>query len=272
MRQVAVAVAALTISLGVQAGGTLVGNAQGVLANAGADLILLPDGDVISAAEVRVAALVQGGGPNDVLVYDVATGRASIREGVAVSTLLLDEPVARVVIDEPNFQALNDPVLADRNRVGRFSDAQRAFFPAYPGTQYGATVLDQSSALTWVGSFATAYTGLLPPGNPFQPDSDGDRVPDVIDNCTFEPNGTQQLDTNGDGFGNRCDADLNNDCVVNAIDLGLLRTEFFSTGALDQDFSGDGVVNAVDLGILRTQFFGMPGPSALADCSFSGLP
>ena len=92
-------------------------------------------------------------------------------------------------------------------------------------------------------------------------DSDGDGVEDALDNCTLLAN-PDQRDTNGDGFGNVCDADLNNDNIVNVQDLGLLRTVFFDTGdSLDADFNGDGVVNVADLGIMRAAFFGAPGPS-----------
>ena len=94
------------------------------------------------------------------------------------------------------------------------------------------------------------------------PDSDGDGVADAADNCTLVPNADQR-DTNGDGFGNACDADLNNDGVVNVVDLGLLRAVFF-TGDADADFNGDGVVNVVDLGIMRAGFFAPPGPSGVA--------
>ncbi|MEO1576009.1 MAG: dockerin type I domain-containing protein, partial [Pseudomonadota bacterium] len=59
-----------------------------------------------------------------------------------------------------------------------------------------------------------------------------------------------------------CDADLNNDNVINVVDLGLLRAVFFSNDA-DADFNGDGVVNVIDLGIMRQSFFGAPGPSGL---------
>ena len=92
-------------------------------------------------------------------------------------------------------------------------------------------------------------------------DTDGDGVNDLVDNCTDVANPTQ-LDTNGDGFGNACDADLNNDNVVNFVDLGLLRAAFFTTGTLDADFNGDGVVNFIDLGIMRLGFFQPPGPAA----------
>ena len=94
------------------------------------------------------------------------------------------------------------------------------------------------------------------------PDDDGDRVRSFLDNCIFDLNNDQR-DTNGDGFGNVCDADLNNDGIVNAIDLGLLRLVFF-TGDADADFNGDGIVNAIDLGVLKLRFFTAPGPSGIA--------
>ncbi len=94
-------------------------------------------------------------------------------------------------------------------------------------------------------------------------DTDGDGVTDDSDNCTLVPN-PSQLDTNGDGYGNICDADLNNDNATNAVDLGLFRLQFFAAGPNDADFNGDLVVNFVDLGILRTLFFAPPGPSGTA--------
>ena len=96
---------------------------------------------------------------------------------------------------------------------------------------------------------------------PVETDLDGDGVLDSADNCTEVAN-TDQRDSNGDGFGNVCDADLNNDGTINVIDLGVLRSVFFSNDA-DADFNGDGVVNVIDLGMIRGMFFGEPGPSGL---------
>ena len=50
------------------------------------------------------------------------------------------------------------------------------------------------------------------------PNTDGDDFDDVNDNCALLSNNDQR-DTNGDGFGNVCDPDLNNDGVVNFLDL-----------------------------------------------------
>ena len=90
-------------------------------------------------------------------------------------------------------------------------------------------------------------------------DSDGDGVPDESDNCIEIPNADQR-DTNGDGFGNVCDADLNNDCSINFGDLALFKSVFASTDP-DADMNGDGSVNFGDLAILKATFLGQPGPS-----------
>jgi hypothetical protein len=71
-----------------------------------------------------------------------------------------------------------------------------------------------------------------------------------------------QLDSDGDGYGNACDADLNNDGIVNSVDLALFRAKFGSSGRGQTDLNGDGVTNAVDLAIFRRLFAGRPGPSA----------
>ncbi|MEO1575878.1 MAG: thrombospondin type 3 repeat-containing protein, partial [Pseudomonadota bacterium] len=102
----------------------------------------------------------------------------------------------------------------------------------------------------------SAFLGQIETGTEIV-DGDADGVIDLADNCATTANADQR-DTDGDGFGNRCDPDLNNDGVINVVDLGLLRAVFFSADP-DADFNGDGVVNVVDLGIMRTMFFGPPG-------------
>ncbi|MFK8017318.1 MAG: Ig-like domain-containing protein [Gammaproteobacteria bacterium] len=100
-------------------------------------------------------------------------------------------------------------------------------------------------------------------------DTDGDGVADSADNCIVLSNAAQR-DTDNDGIGNACDADFNQDCTVNVLDLGFLRSVFFSDDP-DADLNGDGVVAITDLGILRSQFFSTPGPSGVANACVTSL-
>lgn len=131
-------------------------------------------------------------------------------------------------------------------------------------------VFDMAMYNPAVGSRISVYRAeripsLYPPFATVVPDSDGDGVLDDTDNCLAIYNAAQQ-DTDGDGHGNACDADLNNDCNTNAIDLGLFKAVFFTNDS-DADMNSDGVVNAVDLGALKSMFFSAPGPSAAGTCS-----
>lgn len=72
------------------------------------------------------------------------------------------------------------------------------------------------------------------------PDSDGDGVPDVNDNCVSTPN-ADQLDTDGDGAGNACDADDDNDGHADGADNCPLVSN------PDQaDFDLDGIGDSCD--------------------------
>ncbi len=92
-------------------------------------------------------------------------------------------------------------------------------------------------------------------------DTDADGVPDNDDNCTAVAN-PQQRDTDGDGYGNYCDPDFNNDLVVNFVDLGYFKANF-KTADPDADLTGDGLANFDDLQILRELLFRPPGPSCV---------
>ncbi len=126
----------------------------------------------------------------------------------------------------------------------------------------GAIAMDGGMVVAGAVGGNDAAGSVLVFGSPPAADADGDGVPDASDNCTLTAN-PDQRDTNGDGFGNLCDADLNDDGTINAVDLGLFKTVFFTSNA-DADFNGDGVVNVVDLGVMKAMFFGPPGPSGVA--------
>lgn len=128
------------------------------------------------------------------------------------------------------------------------------------GDRDGGVTITNSTLTSFdsTSSFAGAFVSFVPQYN-----DDTDLVPNRLDTCTQISN-PLQLDTDADGFGNACDTDLNNDCVTNAVDLGLLRAGFFGSDEL-LDFNSDGAVNVIDLGIMRTRFFALPGPSGLID-------
>jgi uncharacterized protein (DUF1800 family) len=92
-------------------------------------------------------------------------------------------------------------------------------------------------------------------------DTDGDSVQDHLDNCSAVGN-TDQRDTDGDGFGNRCDTDLNNDRVTNGFDVVPFKAAIGSSGP-HADFNGDGVVNGFDVIILQGYIGKAPGPGAV---------
>lgn len=98
--------------------------------------------------------------------------------------------------------------------------------------------------------------------------NDDDGIGDCVDNCTdvFNP---LQIDSNSDGYGNFCDADVDNDGVVGGSDLGALKKVFLTAAPgppydADIDFDSTCVIGGSVLGIMKKSFLGPPGPSGLA--------
>lgn len=105
-------------------------------------------------------------------------------------------------------------------------------------------------------------------------DSDKDGVVDKLDNCPPYANALQ-LDTDQDGIGNRCDADMNNNQHFDAEDKSLFQQLLEQRNPL-ADLHEDGVVDKQDLAIfeelirkpiitqgiaVETSFVGAPPPS-----------
>ena len=98
-------------------------------------------------------------------------------------------------------------------------------------------------------------------------DTDADGIADPVDNCTQVPN-ADQLDADGDGYGNICDADLNNSGLVTTADFAILRSVLnqaagSSATAAGADLNGSGTVTTADFAILRDRLNTLPGPSGL---------
>ncbi|RIL03031.1 MAG: hypothetical protein DCC71_15825 [Proteobacteria bacterium] len=122
----------------------------------------------------------------------------------------------------------------------------------------------------WVGDPLMVTSWFLLPSA----DADGDGVADASDNCRDLANANQR-DTDGDGYGNLCDADLNGDGVVTTSwgvvtppsargDLERIQLTV-QGGGYDQhqDLDGDGDVDDDDAGIASYRLFFPPGPSGL---------
>ena len=135
-------------------------------------------------------------------------------------------------------------------------------------------IIEQTGQAVFIGH--TQFDGIsglafLPP----PPDADEDGILDFEDNCVFFFNPGQE-DSNLDGFGNACDADLTGDCTVNFADLALLKAAFLSEPGdpnwnPDADFNSDAMVNFGDVARMKQTFFNGdqpgPGPSGVPnDC------
>jgi hypothetical protein len=121
-------------------------------------------------------------------------------------------------------------------------------------------------------------------------DMDGDEIPDTADVCTLVADDSQ-LDADADGYGNMCDADLDQDGIVSEDDLEAIERclgvnvgvepEYTdapavegepSHDALEQtlalsrcraaDLDGSGVVDELDFDRARRSLGSAPGPSA----------
>ncbi|MBW2493277.1 MAG: thrombospondin type 3 repeat-containing protein, partial [Deltaproteobacteria bacterium] len=96
----------------------------------------------------------------------------------------------------------------------------------------------------------------------FATSSDMDGVIDQLDNCSERPNPNQD-DTDGDGCGNLCDADYDNDGSVGFGDFGFFTRCFGTTNELCDHTEpvGGGVSGFSDFGFFTANFGLSPGPS-----------
>jgi len=157
---------------------------------------------------------------------------------------------------------INNPVLIGHSESA-LENTETVFSSLSPGVAYMLRVKAGVGQTPFNWDYALAWN--------IAADADSDGTADERDNCinipnvplATDPGGNAQLDTNGDGYGNACDADLNNDGVVNGLDVGPFTVEFGTTGP-DADLNGDGTVNGLDVGPFVSGFGQAPGPSALA--------
>ncbi|NNF17948.1 MAG: hypothetical protein HKN70_14485 [Gammaproteobacteria bacterium] len=92
-------------------------------------------------------------------------------------------------------------------------------------------------------------------------DSDGDGINDLFDNCSQIAN-PLQIDADDDGFGNRCDPDLNNSGIVNFADVAIFSGVYLSADPV-ADFDSSGAVNFIDFSLVADFYLSPPGPGAV---------
>jgi len=134
----------------------------------------------------------------------------------------------------------------------------------------------QSRWIVSAASFALAvgFAGAASAGLP--PDTDRDGIPDALDKCMLDSrNATADCDTDGDGYGNVCDPDFNQDYIVSAVDFRRFFVPAYKSGtpgSTGTDLNCNGTVSASDFaGFFVPKFKGVPalggaqpGPSGLS--------
>lgn len=127
----------------------------------------------------------------------------------------------------------------------------------------------------FMGTLLLAGAGTVYPSIVATPtDADGDGIPDSADNCINQGN-PSQLDADRDGYGNFCDADLNNSGMTNSADIAILYSVLSkpagsSATAAAADLDGTGRVTTADWMRMRTYLGTPPGPSGLVTIVPSG--
>lgn len=107
------------------------------------------------------------------------------------------------------------------------------------------------------------------------PDTDGDGVPDALDNCTTVPNAGSDTDPGGscdkdqDGIGSMCDADFNEDGAEDGSDFTIFKADFGGDPDTNgTDMNCDGATDGSDFTRFKARFSASPppgpGPSGLS--------
>jgi uncharacterized protein (TIGR03790 family) len=162
-----------------------------------------------------------------------------------------------------------EPLLSGTARTDLLFDAYFRNVPAIEAHYRSVPYLSWMNV--WVGDPLMTWPLLQTP----TADRDDDGVPDASDNCIRVPNANQR-DTDGDGYGNVCDADVDQSGRVTTSwgvisppsqrgDLERIQLTIQGGSYVNHhDLDGDGAVNDLDASWATMLLFQPPGPSGLA--------
>ena len=107
-------------------------------------------------------------------------------------------------------------------------------------------------------------------------DQDHDRVGDETDNC-LDVSNMEQIDTDGDGCGNACDADYDQSGMVDAADFAYFRLvmgrkEGDTNFDANVDHDNNGQINGGDFIFFRGRMSRPPGPSLITSRNTVACP
>lgn len=242
-------------------------------------------GDILNHGKAFLVDVANGATPN-LHPFDTGGTRPAVSNLRQEMTLynLLGDPTVKLQLSPPwVFGPLDIVLVENRARIRvpiqpgcltcppelkRPELVIATVFDPRTGRQIGrGTVDDNGEALVDLGDYrGNFWVQVSSPDAQSQQaalqeaDEDRDGVADSRDNCMATPN-RSQTDSDGDGYGNACDADLNNDAFVNAVDLALFRRDLGKRG-VPADLDGNGIVNALDVARFRALIGKVPGPSA----------
>ncbi len=154
-------------------------------------------------------------------------------------------------------------VVLSPNRAPYDSEQKDIYCPEYLDPEVDNTFIDYSLPLMNLSDTYSLVKRLRASKTNLLRDADKDGFDNANDNCTRIWNKGQR-DSDGDGYGDACDADYNNDGMTDWQDGSYFAENYLDTQMPHGDFDGDGNSDSTDFSILMTTLMDKrPGPSGL---------
>jgi hypothetical protein len=202
---------------------------------------------------------VYNGSTLTIYVNGVADGSASLTGNVVAPSSAYNLTIGRWAFNSETFRSFNGDI--DEVRVypralsaAELSAAMSATHPCSAGTPTPTNTPTATGTNT--PSPTPTNTATATPTIDPTLDTDGDGVPDVIDNCGGIAN-ADQLNTDAantalnrpgaDAFGDACDDNISGDGYTNAQHIALGKDPTTYCAIMRADVDGDGVVSILDL-------------------------